>query len=413
MLKRPRFLHVGAWLALALFAVAVTSSFAWQGGSRPRSQTRSAREVDEAAPVSPRSTNSRDTGRRSPARQPGRGAVRDVEGQFEDATDRNRGTDREAEEDLTIASTNGGVVESQFETVPGFNLERATSSGRAEETRLREMSRAERAGGAERFPDQSEELSPEEYARISALPSIEDVLVRKEVLRGLETVCDADDRVRVNATTQVPWSANCQLIIDMGDSGSARGTGWLLGPQIVITAGHCVFDPDSGEFFDSVEVIAGMNGPQRPFGSQRVARQKLRASEAWKQSGSMAADYGAIILDRPFESPSGVQPATFGVAVLSDLELESLNVNTAGYPGDRPLGQQWFNGGRIRSVSPTRLSYMIDTVGGQSGSAVWRRLANGQRQAIGIHNYGGCPNRCTRITSQVFSDLRAWRDESE
>jgi glutamyl endopeptidase len=405
------------WIAALFLAVAGTTAFAWQRegtGSRVRRPEGRETQVEDGdgRRAAGRGNRSRVSDRRE---DDDRTSDRKSDSPFEPRGQGNRDASNDADErrELVIESTNGGTAESAFESVPGFKVERAIETGRAERALIRELARAEVAGleGAADEHAADEELSADQYAEFNALPSVESRLVEREILRAPETVCGEDDRVRVNATTQVPWSANCQLIITMSDGSRARGTGWLIGPRTVITAGHCVYDPDSEEFFQSIEVIAGMNGSARPFGSQTVLSNGLRASEAWKSNGSMASDYGAILLSRPFESPAGVQPATFGAAVLTDTELTNLNVNTVGYPGDRPVGQQWFNGGRLFSVTATRLSYMVDTAGGQSGSAVWRKLPNGQRQVIGIHNYGGCPNRCTRINAQVFADLRRWRDE--
>lgn len=250
-----------------------------------------------------------------------------------------------------------------------------------------------------------------DYSRLASLPPIEKLFN----FPVPESVCDPDDRVQVTATADFPWSANCQLIITLSDGAggrlTARGTGWLIGPKTVITAGHCVHGGAGDSYFLEVEVIPGMNRIQMPYGSQ-VSR-KLRASKDWKVSGNAANDYGAILLDEEFSSSTGGSPGHLDVAVLSDAELEQLEVNISGYPGDKPTGTQWHAGGPLQRVSASRLSYMIDTYGGHSGSPIVRLLSDGSRHAIGIHNYGGCPNHCTRITASVQQDLVKWKAESE
>ncbi|MBX3418584.1 MAG: hypothetical protein KF851_13350 [Pirellulaceae bacterium] len=37
---------------------------------------------------------------------------------------------------------------------------------------------------------------------------------------------------------------------------------------------------------------------------------------------------------------------------------------------------------------------------------------NGELCAVGIHNYGGCPNKATRITPIIKADLDRWLQES-
>jgi V8-like Glu-specific endopeptidase len=99
----------------------------------------------------------------------------------------------------------------------------------------------------------------------------------------------------------------------------------------------------------------------------------------------------------------------FGFACLSGSSLRNLLVNNAGYAGDKPFGTLWFNAGRITRVTTRRLYYMIDTYGGHSGSPVWRSRG-GRRYGVGVHNYGGCPNKATRITRPVFENMKNWKN---
>jgi V8-like Glu-specific endopeptidase len=170
-----------------------------------------------------------------------------------------------------------------------------------------------------------------------------------------------------------------------------------------MTAGHCVYSRGNGGWARSIEVIPGMDAASRPFGSQ--VGTSFRSVAGWVNSADPNYDYGAIILpDRTL----GNRVGWFGFASLSDASLNNLLVNNSGYPGDKPFGTQWFNAGRITSVGARKIYYMVDTFGGQSGSCVWR-YSGGQRHAVGIHAYGGCPNSATRITAPVFNNMLAWR----
>ena len=222
-----------------------------------------------------------------------------------------------------------------------------------------------------------------------------------------ESVCFPDERAQVADTSVGPWSTNCQLIITFRNGNRAIGTGWLIDPRTVITAGHCVHEGAGGNFFAQVEVIPGMNGPLRPFGSKISTN--FRASSGWKTSGTLALDYGAILLDSEFRTPSGETPGYYSAAVMRDDQLDDLNVSLSGYPADKTFGTQWKDSDPIAGVSSTRLKYMLDTFGGHSGSAV---VSEVDGVAVGIHNYGGCPNHCTRITASVMADLESWMAES-
>jgi glutamyl endopeptidase len=220
-------------------------------------------------------------------------------------------------------------------------------------------------------------------------------------LPAIETICGADDRVRISPATALPWRLNCQLLITMANGGGSRCTGWLIGPRTLMTAGHCVFSHSAGGWARQIEVVPGMDAASRPFGSQ-VSR-TLRSVTGWTSSANPEYDYGAIIL------PNATNLGFFGFASLPDADLRGMIGNNAGYPGDKPFGTQWFNADPISEVTARRLGYMIDTMGGQSGSAVWR-LKDGARHAVGIHGYGGCPNRAVRIISPVFNNMVTWKN---
>jgi glutamyl endopeptidase len=218
-----------------------------------------------------------------------------------------------------------------------------------------------------------------------------------------ENVCGNDDRVQINQTTEMPWRWICQLIITAADGAKYRCTGWFIGPHTVMTAGHCVYMHDNGGWAKQIEVIPGMNAANRPFGSQ--VSTVFRSVLGWTKNKDWNYDYGAIILP---DNTLGNRVGWFGFAVLPDSSLNNLTANNSGYPGDKPFGTQWFNAGRVTKLTDRKFYYMIDTMGGQSGSPVWRFI-NGQRHAIGVHAYGGCPNSATRITKAVFDNMIAWK----
>jgi len=148
-----------------------------------------------------------------------------------------------------------------------------------------------------------------------------------------------------------------------------------------------------------------MNGPARPFGSQTSFTGSLRASTEWKTNGTISRDYGAIILTDAFRSSNGLPPGHNSIAVATDAELAGVDLYISGYPADKTVGSQWTDTDPITAIHSERLKYMLDTYGGHSGSAV---IPSGGTAAVGIHNYGGCPNNCTRITNEVKADLDLW-----
>ena len=203
-----------------------------------------------------------------------------------------------------------------------------------------------------------------------------------------------------------PWRAICALLITAADNRRFIGTGWLVSPRTVITAGHCVYMHDAGGWAKSVKVIPGCNDGSEPYGNYTGTT--MRSVTGWTSSKNRDHDYGAIIL--PSSSRPGVQTGTFGLAVRNDAFLMNSSLNLSGYPGDKGGRQQWFMAQRPKRVSDRVITYDIDSMGGQSGSPVWV-LENGQRYAVGVHTNGSASgNSATRINTAVFDNMVNWKN---
>ncbi len=223
-------------------------------------------------------------------------------------------------------------------------------------------------------------------------------------MHQLEVIIGKDDRVRIQNTKVVPWNRICHLTIEAQNGHKYLGTGALIGPRTVVTAGHCVFLHDAGGWPKSITVTPGRNDNERPFGQAKAVQ--LHTVKGWKVGKNREYDYGAITLGPGIKmSP----PSAFGFAALSDSAIQGKKLNTAGYPGDKPAGTMWYNGRMVKAVQPRVLVYDIDTMGGQSGSPVWLKQ-NGKRIQVAIHTNGmSSGNSATRITPPVLANMRSWR----
>ncbi|WP_139062421.1 trypsin-like serine peptidase [Aquimarina megaterium] len=222
-----------------------------------------------------------------------------------------------------------------------------------------------------------------------------------------EVVIGKDDRKQIKGTTKYPWRAICSLRIKAKDGTNWIGTGFLIGPRTVITAGHVVYMHKHGGWAKSIEVIPGRNGGKKPYGSCKSSH--FHSVKGWTKSKKRSHDYGAIIL--PKNCKYGNKVGYFGYGNYGFFDLLGLKVNLSGYPGDKPAGTQWWHARKIKAVTSRTLVYNIDTAGGQSGSPVWR-IKNGKRYAVGIHTNGySLGNSATRITKPVFKNLKNWKNK--
>ncbi|HYH08182.1 MAG TPA: serine protease [Thermoanaerobaculia bacterium] len=276
------------------------------------------------------------------------------------------------------------ALETQVEDVPGYTKPIADVSAAA--------------AAAVPYETDVEDLRPDRVRDAA------DVAFGRRVL--LESVIGADDRVAIPDTTKLPWRMICALRIRFANGRNYVGTGWFIGPRTVMTAAHCVFAHDEGGWPREIEVIPGLNGTVRPFGS--VVGKKFRAPKGWIDGPDSDFDYGAIVLGEDV----GQRVGYFGYAVLNNAQLKSTAANISGYPADRDSAtKQYFHARTLINATPKRLVYDIDTFGGQSGSPIYLNM-NGQRVAVGIHTTGSSrSNSGTRITKEVFDNMNKWRNE--
>ncbi|CAH0998834.1 hypothetical protein LEM8419_00149 [Neolewinella maritima] len=222
-----------------------------------------------------------------------------------------------------------------------------------------------------------------------------------------EVVIGRDDRKQVRNTRPFPYRAIVQLSIEAKNGRRYVGTGWLVSPRTVITAGHCVYLHGAGGWAKSIQVTPGMNNTSKPYGSARATA--FRSVRGWVKGKSRDYDYGAIIL--PKSHPLGRRTGTFRYASVPDRIMLRKYVNICGYPGDKGGKTQWYHARRISRITSKRLTYQIDTAGGQSGSPVFYRRGR-LRVAVGIHTSGSMSgNAGTRINSSVKANLRRWARE--
>src|SRR5215204_913433 len=244
-----------------------------------------------------------------------------------------------------------------------------------------------------------------------------------------ESVIAPDRRVQVTTTTTYP--ARATVWITFNKSASSTGwscTGFLIAPNVVATAGHCVNSGKSGGtgFFQtsSFRIYPGRNGSSSPYlcpGGAVARAQQLWTNATWNSSGAETNDYGAIALSCDLGNTTGY----FGWT--SSGHSVGTEVDTQGYPADKPSGTQWDADNCSTSASGTvqctitattsqQLFYKNDTFGGQSGSPLFRVTSTGCTCAIGIHAYGlhgsslhSTNNHGTRVNSTVsafFSLMR-------
>ena len=221
----------------------------------------------------------------------------------------------------------------------------------------------------------------------------------------IKSICGNDDREPVSNTNIAPWRTICKLLITYTNGTKVVGTGWMSGPRTVITAGHNVYSHSDGNVWAKrIVVIPGKDSGNNPFGYQNSF--VFRSVEAWVTDEEASSDYGAIILP---DTTLSTKTSWLQFQALKSSNLKNLRVKNGGYPTDKSYGSLWFDRGVINKVTASQIIYGIDTYEGSSGSPIFYQNDKGIF-VVGIHNYGVCFNKATRINTDVFKTLTEWNN---
>jgi len=216
-----------------------------------------------------------------------------------------------------------------------------------------------------------------------------------------------DDRERVTSTSSFPWRTICKLYITAQNGSRYIGSGAIIDNFHVLTCGHCVYLHDAGGWADEIKVVPGKNGDDEPFGHAYTTY--MRSYTGWTQSEMFEHDWAVLTLDRSigdFTGWMGRQTADSSSSIYTGV------LNTAGYPGDLDYGENLYrvsdDGDRADEYNHW---YWMDTVGGQSGSPVWR-YDGSNRYILTVHAYsyidGVDANFGTRLNSDKYDQINTW-----
>jgi glutamyl endopeptidase len=212
-------------------------------------------------------------------------------------------------------------------------------------------------------------------------------------------VCEPDGRQEVNP--QKDWEkATCLLQIEFPKSAkSYQGTGFLVKPNLILTAGHCVFDHRYGGWASSITVVSG--------GGRKMSRAiKVYSVRGWTESPKSSPnhdyDYGGVVLQN--SDLHNAVGFVFNLAEFSDVQV----LSTRGYPTDHGTTQVVSTpSARAVERSPLTIQYQLDSNPGQSGGPVFLEANPGT--ACAVHALDGCPgggNQGTRLTTLRIDKIR-------
>lgn len=236
------------------------------------------------------------------------------------------------------------------------------------------------------------ELSCEGY--IGVLPSQKESTLPNNI-DSTRLIIGNDTRYPIDSTNVFPYRAICRTHTYWDEDGDGNidsetgGTGFLIGPDIILTAGHVVYDSDRNGWCKKVEVYFP--------GNNAIIASYIYTNSGWMDDSDTNLDWGVIEINTNI----GYTLGWFGKTVVTNSMVNS-SVEVIGYPGDKAFGTMWGGTGIITSTT-NRIEHTADTYKGQSGSPI----LNSSNQVLGVHRGGtASTGRGVKMTTNLYNYLQ-------
>lgn len=223
-----------------------------------------------------------------------------------------------------------------------------------------------------------------------------------------------DERVQVS--DGLPHRYACYISFKRGWS-HARGSGFLIHPRLVLTAGHNqAFYPVSRYFpwlmsyVTQADLYFGSTDEQHYLSKQHIrlrrGKTKFHQNAYWLK-GAIDRDYSLIVL--PDSAVYKALGGCFEVMPVGEKGLHGAELHITGSPGDKKQGELWTSMAHNFEQNLQSLHYDIYTKGGNSGSVIWIETDSGY-QAVGVHSrkFNDHYNGALLINQEVYDQIKAW-----
>lgn len=220
-------------------------------------------------------------------------------------------------------------------------------------------------------------------------------------------VVGTDNRTQVTNTQTTPFKSICRLEVTWSNGAKSSGSGCLVGKRVVMTSAHVIYNSSRGGWASTVRVVPGKNGSSEPYGA--ATHLTLYAPESYTKSADAAGDIGWVILrDQTLWNRVGYH---FGYGTLSDSTMKTVNLNSAGYAGDKPTATMWreYNTKDQLLVGTGMITHYFDSYDGSSGMPLYE-ASSSSRYVRSVHKGGSSDNVSNRGV-RITSTWKTWTDD--
>lgn len=209
----------------------------------------------------------------------------------------------------------------------------------------------------------------------------------------------SDNRIKVADISAEPYDAIVRLLIDV-DGVEYRGTGFMVKPNVMLTAGHNIYDHDANKYCDKVYVVDKNGDLYQVYDAQIAPQFMLDSSDKYDWAVAKVAV-------KPGETGHYMKFKRMDERTSPDVTGKEGEV--AGFPAevrDVDTTDMYTEMGKITSYVEAEklLNYSIDTSGGNSGSPLIYCI-DGTPYAIGIHVSGSGSGNTARAIDENISNI--------
>ena len=156
---------------------------------------------------------------------------------------------------------------------------------------------------------------------------------------------------------------------------TSYGTGSLQGPNLLLTAGHCVYGDVTSEgvlddgtenytFPDEVHYYPGLNGNSDKTNCYDITASVIGIQKEYYENPDEDYDWAAVTLS------SNIGNITGWNGKICDWYEKNHAVYSFGYPSDKS-GEMWLSTGTVNGQTDYFYKTTLDIISGQSGSALF------------------------------------------
>lgn len=207
--------------------------------------------------------------------------------------------------------------------------------------------------------------------------------------------CGDNSQANYN-TAAYPMSAQVKLFMRFPNGGTYQGSGVMIGSKYVLTSMNNVFQSSFGGLATQIEVIPGLNGYYKPFGSAYASYIRYYYDGYSK--------VGLLTLDRHIGNSTG----WLGYGSYSDAYLSSRWGHEFSYPSDRDYGRvMYYNNGNIYDLHRDWLAVGVTFNSGEMGSGMYLLNTFGSRYVFGVaQGTWNCGTWGSRLTDWIAGQLQ-------